>query len=744
MVSVSVLIYFFYWKPGTVTPRIKNSPAASKDVTKVKDQKKPVVVEDVEDEEESDEEESSDEEEEEGNEEVTQLEVKKEPTKTSDQSESSEKKTAEAPKPTESGEKSTSPVKGSDLPEKDEATLLKEQYDAAVRLGQKLIAGGLNERAVEKLSEAISLAAKVPSAQKDILTLYNNRSAMYEKLGQFENSTRDINIVLAMDAFHVKARVRRARVFEAQGKVQQALNDYVFATIVERARGSEANYDKKITELSKFLAIERTPKTLKDLRSVQKKRSLPSKAYCRNFMEAYPNSYAWKDTYYGVAREELASNYAKSRAEIPDSSSSSSDKQAINAVLEAGLELVKYDLAHEAYKKAFETLRDIPFASLDATSLLPSLASLYHELRGTELHLMFQMQDALKEYEQATTLNPANITAQLKYNSVLLENGEREQALASYSQLIAILQKSVSDAKDKTKEKEEDADFDKVNDKSSDEDFFDARASPVSLPLSLEQESKEAKIAYMAWVFNHRASLWVSRDENGFFASDALVKAIEDLDTSLNLSGDAMHLPEGKGAHFIALLKSVQIRTHTKQAMEQVTTEQDYAHNRQSIQAAKGLFPQHESVLLLEVEQLSLEGEGEASSSLVEKAAKSGNYDEFIIVNLRATITTNQAFLALQGNAANVQNVGQAQMLFEEVNRLYQRALELDPESLEVKAQFAQLKSMMFGDLEGAISLLKDALAIARSRDEVQDLLTMLVGNEAQANAIEEIKKSQQ
>ncbi len=61
-----------------------------------------------------------------------------------------------------------------------------------------------------------------------------------------------------------------------------------------------------------------------------------------------------------------------------------------------------------------------------------------------------------------------------------------------------------------------------------------------------------------------------------------------------------MHLPEGKGAHFIALLKSVQIRTHTKQAMEQVTTEQDYAHNRQSIQAAKGLFPQHESVSLLD------------------------------------------------------------------------------------------------------------------------------------------------
>jgi tetratricopeptide (TPR) repeat protein len=128
-------------------------------------------------------------------------------------------------------------------------------------------------------------------------------------------------------------------------------------------------------------------------------------------------------------------------------------------------------------------------------------------------------------------------------------------------------------------------------------------------------------------------------------------------------------------------------------------------------------------VLLLEVEQLVLENDTDTAIKLVEKANKSGNYDEFIILNMRATIQTHLAFMAF--HTGNPQAIQHAQSLFEEINALYTKALELDPESLEVKAQFAQLKSMVFGDLESSNSLLKDALSIARSRDEVQDLLAV-------------------
>ena len=76
--------------------------------------------------------------------------------------------------------------------------------------------------------------------------------------------------------------------------------------------------------------------------------------------------------------------------------------------------------------------------------------------------------------------------------------------------------------------------------------------------------------------------------------------------------------------------------------MEIQTTEEDYALNRSAIQAAKNLFPEHESVLLLEVEQLSMEGDNDNAMMIIEKAEKKGCYDAFTLTNLRASIYTNQ------------------------------------------------------------------------------------------------------
>jgi tetratricopeptide (TPR) repeat protein len=127
----------------------------------------------------------------------------------------------------------------------------------------------------------------------------------------------------------------------------------------------------------------------------------------------------------------------------------------------------------------------------------------------------------------------------------------------------------------------------------------------------------------------------------------------------------------------------------------------------------------------VEVEQKTLEGYLDEAEKLIEKASRSNSYDEFIIVNLRAMIVTHQALSTMASPDANQLTMMSVKALFEEVSRLYTKALELDPESLEVKAQFASLKSMMFGDLKGAVDLLKDALSMARSRDEVFDLLTV-------------------
>lgn len=59
---------------------------------------------------------------------------------------------------------------------------------------------------------------------------------------------------------------------------------------------------------------------------------------------------------------------------------------------------------------------------------------------------------------------------------------------------------------------------------------------------------------------------------------------------------EAAVLPEAKGALFTALLKSVHVRTQTKAATEQQPTDEDFSRNRECIDGAKKIFPDHDTV----------------------------------------------------------------------------------------------------------------------------------------------------
>ena len=52
----------------------------------------------------------------------------------------------------------------------------------------------------------------------------------------------------------------------------------------------------------------------------------------------------------------------------------------------------------------------------------------------------------------------------------------------------------------------------------------------------------------------------------------------------------------------------------------------------------------------------------------------------------------------------------------------YNEALTMEPNSLEVLAQFAQFKNMVTGDFPGAVEMLKRAVPLARTRDEALEL----------------------
>ena len=118
-----------------------------------------------------------------------------------------------------------------------EEPALKAAYDEAIRSAKKNMGSNNYVAAAEQYGRAIELAEHhLPSCAKDVLTLYNNRSAMYEKAGDLDKALRDITMVLRLDGFHLKARVRRARIYEQQGKGYEALDDYVVTMLVERAK----------------------------------------------------------------------------------------------------------------------------------------------------------------------------------------------------------------------------------------------------------------------------------------------------------------------------------------------------------------------------------------------------------------------------------------------------------------------------------------------------------------------------
>ena len=56
-------------------------------------------------------------------------------------------------------------------------------------------------------------------SSKDIISLYNNRSAMYLKEGNEALAMQDITVLLALDSKHIKGRVRRAKIYEEQASV---------------------------------------------------------------------------------------------------------------------------------------------------------------------------------------------------------------------------------------------------------------------------------------------------------------------------------------------------------------------------------------------------------------------------------------------------------------------------------------------------------------------------------------------
>eukprot|EP01035_Chromulina_nebulosa_P020192 gene20192-26210_t len=402
----------------------------------------------------------------------------------------------------------------------------KSKYDDATRLAKKYLDGQLYIKAATKFSEAIDLASHIPSASKDILTLYNNRSAMYEKANEFQKALSDITVVLAMDIKHLKARSRRARIYEAQGKFREALNDYIFVMLLEQLTQRPSTNIYKVDEICKRVSKEDANVLLNDLK-VKLDRPLPSKSYCKSFFEALPDIHFWRE----------------------------------------------------------------------------------------------------------------------------------------------------------------------------------------------------------------KSSLWTSKDDDGKIRDSGIDNSLADIQQVLKLTEALLFNNIIKEVRVAALLKLVQINTHSKSQLGQQTTEEDLTTNRLCVDEAKLLQPNNVTTLLLDADLSTVEGNLPLALEKVDKVIDIVGDSDALPYVIKANVLTQKAFQQMNDEST----IHLSQQTFLDSTSFYNKALTIDPNSIEALTQLSQVKQM-FGDIANSVELAEKSMKLGRNKDELQEICQLYNNAKAQKAALEALK----
>lgn len=155
----------------------------------------------------------------------------------------------------------------SDLPPLDRAIALKNR-------GNKYFKGGNYEKAADCYTQAIESCPA--ENKKELSTFYQNRAAANENRHEFRKSIDDCSNALKLDPRYLKAMSRRARLYENEKKMKEALEDVTALCILEGFKNIESlqRADRVLKALGETLTKDEMP---------QKSHQLPSAAFLRTY-----------------------------------------------------------------------------------------------------------------------------------------------------------------------------------------------------------------------------------------------------------------------------------------------------------------------------------------------------------------------------------------------------------------------------------------------------------------------------
>jgi hypothetical protein len=233
--------------------------------------------------------------------------------------------------------------------------------------------------------------------------------------------------------------------------------------------------------------------------------------------------------------------------------------------------------------------------------------------------------------------------------------------------------------------------------------------------------------------------IYIIRDENGKVPPDGQIQAMKDIDIVMNITefaNEGMGDSHLKSVRLVAVLKKTQILSQLHLQSGQPATPEDQERIKLCIMEAKTLYPKHEANLLLEADLLSSEGAANEALEIIDSVMLTSDKSDTMPLIIKANILMQNGFAFLNESAG--ERMAEAQAVFQEVQKMYQRAIEAEPNALEAMAQSAQLKCML-GEMKEAFVLTELALSCARNREEALELSSLNFFTRAQARAETEL-----
>ncbi len=612
----------------------------------------------------------------------------------------------------------------------EETKQVSASYEDAVSQAVKRQRGSQWTQAAGKYGEAIDLLHRMPAAHqaKEMALLYNNRSAMLEKAGpeHFKKALDDIRVVLVMDAQHAKARARKARILEAQGKTQDALCDYTIHFLLEQSKGVQMPASQaKVEELSKAIAFSSAGKIIEKMRNNSTESDLPNKAYCRTFFELMPSTHDWKDKFANADIEELMKVY-----------NDANDGNNLSQLMD----VVKCAISSDAYHTAFKFLeKNASVLPADEENTRPLLA-LRARLQGMQKQLRRNLSGAMACYNDALNFDQDDIESQLLLAGCSLELGNGDEAQKKFAEILSGRSGEPGSALHTFLESSGQG----IKVLGNDDDAAPTLDTMVAEICSTFTEKQRIDLSYCLF---HRSSLWVVRNANHQFRKDVIALASQDISlalASLKGLGDAKtSTPVARKVYVLTLLKGIQLMGQTKGLAGEVQTQEDIALCKQHIQEANEIEPENPSVIMLNSDVLAMEDQFDQALQQIERLIKTGE-DDGIPYVMKANMLTHQGMKFMQTGQMeqNQAMLMKTQECLVAAEKLYQHAMEVEPNCVEAMAQACQLKCIS-GDVDGALVFAEKAVPLARNAEELKELLLLKVQTSSQVAGIREIMKMQ-